>query len=93
LHSGIFSMSMYVPTLWIGYLSKTRGVLEAAGLDDYLIELSQLNETLLWEKLQYIWSHRQACSEKLRTVLPQLINAIRNIETEIAKDYGQFENK
>ena len=90
LHSGIFSMSMYVPTLYIGYLTKTQGVLEAAGLDENLIELNQLSEYLLWERLQDLWSHRQAYSEKLRTTIPHLISAIQNIDGEIAKDYEQF---
>jgi colanic acid/amylovoran biosynthesis protein len=89
LHSGIFSMAMAVPTLWIGYLTKTRGVLEAAGLDEYLIELSQMDENLLWEKLQVLWDHRQACSEQLKATLPRLILALQKIEEEIAEDYAQ----
>ena len=92
LHSGIFAMGMLVPTLCIGYLTKTRGVLEAAGLIETLIELDHMDENVLWEKLRRLWIDRQAASEKLKTTLPGLIRELQKIEAEIRADYAQLSN-
>ncbi len=73
LHSGIFSMGMYVPTIFIGYLSKTRGVLESIGLNQNVIDLTELNEDNLMEKLGQTW--RDADEE--RKVLIQKIPPIQ----------------
>lgn len=52
MHSGIFSLSMGVPVLYIGYLQKTRGLMEWMGLQDWVIELEQVNkENLLKNSL------------------------------------------
>jgi len=42
LHSGVFALGMNVPTIFIGYLSKTHGVLEALGLETNVIDLKDL---------------------------------------------------
>ena len=91
LHSGIFAMGMQVPSLCIGYLTKTRGVLEAAGLEDNLLELQGLDEARLWEKLEQLWLTRQAGAERLRQVLPGLVAQLGELETEIAGDYAGYQ--
>lgn len=47
MHSGIFSLGMGVPVLYIGYLQKTRGLMEWMGLQDWVIELEKINKTNL----------------------------------------------
>src|SRR4030042_4929551 len=49
LHSGIFAMSEGVPHLFIGYNTKTRGVLEAVGLDQWMVDLNNLDQDYFWE--------------------------------------------
>ncbi|HWR66795.1 MAG TPA: polysaccharide pyruvyl transferase family protein, partial [Bellilinea sp.] len=44
LHSGIFALGMNVPCLFVGYLSKTRGVLRSIGLEDWVIDLKDFTE-------------------------------------------------
>jgi colanic acid/amylovoran biosynthesis protein len=49
MHSVIFALNEGVPTLAIGYLHKTRGMLAEAGLSEYGLELNSLNSTQILE--------------------------------------------
>ncbi len=73
LHSGIFSLGMYVPTIFIGYLSKTRGVLYSIGLNQNVIDLTELNEDNLMEKLGQTWKD----ADEERKILIQKIPLIQ----------------
>lgn len=87
LHSGIFSLSMGVPTLFIGYLSKTKGLLDACGLDETIIEISNLTEELFWTKLNNVWCNREAEKEKIKQVLPRILAETSKPQEFIRKDY------
>ena len=87
LHSGIFSLSMLVPTLFIGYLSKTKGLLNACGLDDSLVEIKDLTEELFWEKLTTIWGNLEAEKAKIKIVLPNILAETTKPGEFIRKDF------
>ena len=61
LHSGIYAIGMTVPTLFIGYLSKTQGIVRSLKIEDDFIDLSDLNVTMLTAKLEELWVN---CDEK-----------------------------
>ena len=59
LHSGIFALGMNAPCFFIGYLSKTRGVLRSIGLEDWVIDLKDFTEDYFSRKLQFHWEERR----------------------------------
>jgi colanic acid/amylovoran biosynthesis protein len=72
LHSGIFAASMGVPTLLVEYLTKTRGMAEMMGLEEWRLELVEISEDLLSTKLEALWQQRDAVRQHLRRALPPL---------------------
>lgn len=92
LHSGIFSLSMNVPTLFIGYLTKTRYILETLDLQEWLVELENLDETQLLRKLEELWSQRNEIQSKLKALMPEIIQESRFAGGLIAQDYYRGRN-
>jgi colanic acid/amylovoran biosynthesis protein len=70
LHSGIYAIGMTVPTLFIGYLTKTQGIVRSLNIEDSFIDISDLNETMLRAKLEALWVNR----EEKRTHLTKTIS-------------------
>ncbi len=93
LHSGIFALSMGVPTLFIGFLTKTRGVMEAIGLENWVVDFSFLDEAKLWERLQTSWLEKEAYAARLQEILPPLKKSVLDISTWISKDYEQYQQE
>ncbi len=90
LHSGIFAMGMRVPVLLIGYLSKTRGLMDSLNLADWVINLDDVNEITLWNALQQAWSERERRAAQLERLLPQLEQSINEIADQIKADYARL---
>ena len=93
LHSGIFALSMGVPTLFVGFLTKTRGVMEALGLEQWVIDFSQVDQDILWEKLQTAWLEKEPYAASLQEILPPIQQSISEIGTWISQDYEQYAAK
>jgi len=87
LHAGLFALGMGVPALFIGYLTKTRGMLETLGGLDWLIPLEEINEVVLSDKLSALWQQRAARREALLPRLPGLAESARLPVQRIAEDY------
>ena len=87
LHSGIFAMSEGVPTLFIGYNTKTRGILEAVGLDQWMVDLNNLDQDYFWELLCKIWENRKEISEKTRSIVTNCQKDFNRVSQWIAEDY------
>lgn len=88
LHSGIFSISMGVPTVFIGYLSKTIGFLRAIGLEKYGLSLSEVDQSALLKVLEDLWLSRNEISLKLRELTNSMIS---EIDITFNKIYSDFE--
>lgn len=87
LHSGIFALSRGVPTLFIGYLTKTRGVTDSIGLSDWVLDLKNLSGHNLYSKIEELWLNRASVKEHLLQKLPTIVNHVRIVGQEIANDY------
>lgn len=87
LHSGIFALSRGVPTLFIGYLTKTRGVTDSIGLSDWVLDFTNLSEHNLYSKIEELWLKRASVKEHLLKNLPTIVNHVRIVGQEIANDY------
>jgi len=71
LHSGIYAIGMTVPTLFIGYLTKTQGFVRSLMLEDDFIDLKDLSKASLQAKLETLWINRTAKRAHLAKVLAQ----------------------
>ena len=58
LHAGSFALGMGTPTLFLGYLTKTQGVLETLGLTDWLLPVEQASCESSAARLDALWSQR-----------------------------------
>ena len=83
LHSGIFSLAMFVPTLFIGYLHKTIGVLEAIHLDNYHIDLKDVNKDNLLKKTIDMWDHRFTLSKTIQNEIAKVEEQLFEFPREI----------
>ena len=90
LHSGVFSLGMNVPTVFIGYLYKTRGMLEALELENKVIDLRNLNDQDLWEKLSYTWEHASQEREALEAKMPAIKAASHAPAQAIREDFLRY---
>ena len=88
LHSGIFAMSQGVPALLIGYLTKTRGILSAVGLEDWVIDLGEIQAERLIAMASQAWLEREARSALLAERMPAMIAKAGSAMEWIAKDYA-----
>jgi colanic acid/amylovoran biosynthesis protein len=73
MHSNIFALSEAVPVIAIGYQHKTRGIAAMVGMSDWVIDIQQVDENVLIERLEALWKNRQAVGEQLRKVMPEFI--------------------
>lgn len=87
LHSGIFALNVAVPTLFIGYLTKTRGVLKDLGIEEWLVDLDQVSEELLSSKLEKLWQQKGLVRSELEAKVPTYAEMSRQIGQQISQDY------
>ena len=89
LHSGIFALGMGVPTLFIGYLTKTRGVLRALGLESWVIDLSEIQDDKLEQAGVSAWLEREQQQALIKEILPSLIIEAKKPMDWVIQDYLQ----
>lgn len=87
MHSGIFALSMGVPTLFIGYLTKIRGMLESLNLEEWLIEFENIEAERLLRKFDVLWSQRHTLKKILRETIPTVAEETYQVGRLIAQDY------
>ena len=85
LHSGIFALGMNVPTLFIGYLYKTMGVLKAINLDEFQIDLKDVTENNIHQKFMNLWTEKSSIRKKIRDEISTIEKELGNLPSEIGK--------
>jgi colanic acid/amylovoran biosynthesis protein len=94
MHSGVFALSAGVPTLAVGYLSKTKGIMEMLGLDEWALEIDALEEEVLWATLESLWTEREGIRRHLCKTIPALAEQIDHLGELIAGDfYGRQDTR
>jgi len=89
LHSGIFSFGMGVPTLFIGYLTKTMGLLESLGMPEIGLDISNLNPDILLSKLTWLWDDLDEQRDRIQAKLVTIKREMDEQEQEL----GELLNK
>jgi colanic acid/amylovoran biosynthesis protein len=94
LHSGIFALGSGVPAFFIGYNTKSLGVLEDMGLEDWLLELKDFEGEKFYHQLELFWQNRVANQEKIRPLVHRYKHEIDTVGMLIKQDYDQiFQHK
>ena len=93
LHSGIFAIQMGVPTLFIGYLHKTRGLMEMLGMEEWMLEIGDVTEEVLWHKLEALWLCRDAVRSMLAERVPALRACAATVGPKIASDFHEYQSE
>jgi colanic acid/amylovoran biosynthesis protein len=76
LHSGIFSLGMRVPTLFVGYLHKTLGVLKSINMVELNIDLGDVSSEILVRKVIDLWKNKS-------TIVKNIHLQLKSIETDL----------
>ena len=92
MHSGIFSMGMNTPVIFIGYMEKTRGLMEALGLEDWVVDLKQLSAEVLLEKMRLAWQERQTRRELLARRIQPIRSQVYEVSELIRADYARLKS-
>jgi len=79
-HSIVFALSMYVPTISIGYMQKNRGLMEMMGLKDWLLDFSTLTTDKLVDMTLKLLKERNEVITVIKSKLPNFQkDAMQNI--------------
>jgi colanic acid/amylovoran biosynthesis protein len=90
MHSNIFALSEGVPCLAIGYMHKTRGIAEMAGMSEWVLDIDDVTSGALIEKLEELWQVRQAVRQALCKILPSLAEQARQAGRLVASDFQRL---
>ena len=71
LHSAIFAMNRGVPTLVVGYLHKSMGVLRALDMLQWCIQIDQVNTSNLIERFDALIQQRADVLAHMQRILPK----------------------
>jgi colanic acid/amylovoran biosynthesis protein len=72
MHSNIFAISMKVPLVAIAYEKKTNGIMETAGLSDYIVEMDTITLDELEKKVEKALASKEEIKAKLEKKVPEL---------------------
>ncbi|MDD5370843.1 MAG: polysaccharide pyruvyl transferase family protein [Anaerolineaceae bacterium] len=72
LHSAILAISSEVPSFCIGYLSKTKGVMDTLGLTEWVLDFKEINERSLSEAIGTFWETQKKNRNYLHEILPHI---------------------
>ncbi len=78
MHSAIFATRQFVPTLFIEYLHKVRGLAQMLGLESYVIDLVTADAAQIHAGLWQLWEHRVTLREYLSAQVPPLVADARS---------------
>ncbi len=90
MHSNIFAMSQYVPVIPIGYLYKTVGIARSAGIENWVIDINDINEERLINKFDELWKMRHQLRKHLEGRIPKLIEQVNEVCPAIAQDFREW---
>jgi colanic acid/amylovoran biosynthesis protein len=87
LHSNIFALCEGVPAVTIQYQYKTHGVMQMLGLEEWVIEIEQVNEADLSALLARLWGEQANARRHLQNAMPTIVAEASGVGQAIAADY------
>lgn len=86
MHSNIFALSQYVPVLAIGYMPKTRGIMEQLDLNEWVVDIRSVSPDQLSTLLEKLWNERGDVRDHLLKRIPPMIEKSLYAGQLIARD-------
>lgn len=93
LHSAIFSMGAGVATVSVGYFTKTRGLLQAMGLENWLVAIDQADAETLWRKITEAWEQRKALATEIQTKAGAYAEMTLPLGEQIREEFQQGQKR
>ena len=90
MHSNIFAMTENVPFIAIGYLHKTLGIARTASLEDWVVNIQQVDKNQLNAKLDQLWIERDHIHSQLIKMMPEMSEKVHKAGLLIAQDYASL---
>jgi colanic acid/amylovoran biosynthesis protein len=90
MHSGIFALTMGTPTLFVGYLHKTQGLVEMLDMESWFLDIRTMTEVDLYAKLEALWQQRHEVRAHLAEMVPRLQERAAEVGELIACDFGDY---
>ncbi len=87
MHSNIFALSLGVPTVAIAYQPKTRGIMAALGLEDFVVPIEDLSLETLTNRFEALSRDEAKIREHLQEVLPEVEESAALAGSLIAEDF------
>ncbi len=72
MHSAIFALSAHVPTLVIGYLHKSVGIMEMLGLERHALAIDTVDAEQLCAGFDALWTERACVRRRLSERIPAM---------------------
>lgn len=79
MHSNIFALSEGVPVLAIGYLHKTRGIMQMFDLDEWVVDIKTITGEALVNKLGMLLKQQEAVARLIQERLPGIRSGILEV--------------
>ncbi len=91
MHSNIFALSQFVPTLAISYQPKTEGIMASLGVDEFVVPIRAISLDLLKDRFDDLVRRRREVSGRLVEVMPEIEKAAERGGRYIAEDFRSVE--
>jgi colanic acid/amylovoran biosynthesis protein len=91
MHSNIFALSEGVPVLAIGYLYKTRGMMQMLQLDEWVLDINEVNGHKLASRLEAAWLQRNHLKVHIQQQMPSVTKQIQQAIEMIASDFTELQ--
>lgn len=73
MHSNIFALSTSVPTVAINYEHKTKGIMELLNLNDYVVDIKDIEAEPFIKMIENCWSNKDNLRNELSKNIPAVI--------------------
>lgn len=90
MHSNIFALSGGVPVVAIAYRYKTLGIMQMMGLENWVIDIEQINGEMLVAKLTSLWQERYIIRKHIQARVAELAQEAEQAGAYIALDFASL---
>jgi len=89
MHSAIFAQSAGVPTLAIGYLHKSAGIMQQLGLSQHVLDIAEADEAGCIRHFDALWAERDAVRAHLATRIPAMQHTLAHLPELLRSAIGR----
>lgn len=90
MHSNIFAMTHGVPALPIGYLHKSVGIAQMLGVEQWVIDINEIDSDILIQRFKEFWQQKEAIKSTLQVKIKLLIEESKRAGSLIYEDYHKI---